>query len=43
MICEISVKSPCVFLEAFQPIRIPESARKVIEKIVENNKPHGVA
>ncbi len=39
MMCEISTKSPSVFLEAYQPLRIPENARKSIEKIVEANKP----
>jgi hypothetical protein len=43
MMCEISVKSPCVFLDAFQPLRLPENARKVIEKIVEVNKPNTFA
>ena len=39
MMCEVSVKSPSVFLEAFEPLRIPENARKSIEKIIETNKP----
>lgn len=39
MMCEISVKSPCVFLEAYQPLRLPENCRKAIEKIIEINKP----
>jgi hypothetical protein len=39
MMCEVSVKSPSVFLEAFEPLRIPENARKNIDKIIENNKP----
>jgi hypothetical protein len=43
MMCEISVKSPCIFLEAFQPLRIPENARKSIEKIIELNKPNNFA
>ncbi len=35
MMCEISAKTPSVFLEAFQPLRMPENARKAIEKIIE--------
>lgn len=39
MMCEISPKSPSILLEAFQPLRMPETARKVIEKAIETNKP----
>jgi hypothetical protein len=35
--------SPAVFLDAFQPLRLPENARKTIEKIVETNKPNTFA
>ena len=43
MMCEISMKSPQVFLEAFEPLRMPENARKAVEKVVENNKPPSFA
>lgn len=39
MMSVVSVKSPAVILEAFQPLRIPDNARKAIERIIENNKP----
>jgi hypothetical protein len=43
MMCELSTKSPSVFLEAFEPLRMPENARKSIEKIIEANKPQTFA
>jgi hypothetical protein len=43
MMCEISAKSPSIFLEAFQPLRMPENARKAIEKAIEFNKPQNFA
>lgn len=35
MMCEVGMKSPQVFLEAFEPLRMPENARKAVEKVVE--------
>eukprot|EP00347_Sterkiella_histriomuscorum_P000651 403375021 len=43
MMCEISVKSPSIFLEAYQPLRMPENARKAVEKAIEANKPSNFA
>lgn len=43
MMCEIGVRSPSVFLEAFQPLRMAEGTRKTIEKIIETNKPPNFA
>lgn len=39
MMCEVSVRGPSVFLEAYQPLRMPENIRKAIEKAIEANKP----
>lgn len=39
MMCEMGVKHPSVILEAFQPLRMPENARKAIEKCISVNKP----
>lgn len=43
MMCEVSVKSPQVFLDSFQPLRMPENARKAVEKCILNNKPSNFA
>mmetsp|Transcript_13749 Transcript_13749/g.9914 ORF Transcript_13749/g.9914 Transcript_13749/m.9914 type:complete len:90 (+) Transcript_13749:557-826(+) len=43
MMCEVSTKSPSVILEAYQPLRMPESARKGIERILEQYKPSTAA
>ena len=39
MACDIGVLSPQVFLESYQPLRMPDYSRKQIEKIVEKHKP----
>ena len=39
MMCEVSCKSPAIMLEAFQPLRMPENARKAVEKAIEMHKP----
>ena len=43
MMCEVGVKSPSIFLEAYQPLRMPENARKAIEKSIQANKPSNFA
>ena len=43
MMSEVSIKSPAVILEAFQPLRMPENARRIIDKIIEQNKPPQIA
>ena len=35
MMCDITNKSPSVFLQAFQPLRMPDGTRKQIEKCLE--------
>ena len=35
MMCDISYKSPSVFLQAFQPLRMPDSTRRMVEKCLE--------
>lgn len=37
--CDISEKSPSIFLQAFQPLRMPDQTRKIIEKCLEQNLP----
>lgn len=39
MMCDISQISPSIFLQAFQPLRMPDQTRKLIEKCVESNLP----
>lgn len=39
MMCELANRSPGVFLQAFEPLRMPESSRKSIEKTINQNKP----
>lgn len=39
MMCELGDKSPTVILNAFQPLRIEDRARKMIEGIVDEHKP----
>lgn len=39
MMCELSNKSPGIFLKSFEPLRIPENARKLIDKTIQANKP----
>jgi hypothetical protein len=34
MMCELANRSPGVFLQAFEPLRMPESSRKSIEKTI---------
>jgi len=43
MMCEVSQKSPSVFLQAFQPLRMPDTTRKIIEKAIETNLPKSFA
>ena len=43
MMCDVSQKSPSVFLQAFQPLRMPDSTRKFIEKCIEANLPKSFA
>jgi hypothetical protein len=35
MMCEVSAKSPQVFLEAYQPLRFPNSARQIFTQVVQ--------
>ena len=39
MMCELSNKSPGIFLQAYEPLRMPDSARRNIEKAIASNKP----
>lgn len=39
MMCEMGNRSPGVMLQAFEPLRMPENARKIVDKIVQANKP----
>lgn len=39
MMCELGNRSPGVFLQAFEPLRMPESTRRIIDKTVQANKP----
>jgi hypothetical protein len=39
MMCELSIRTPSVFLDAYCPLRMPENVRRVIEKAIEINKP----
>lgn len=39
MMCELSNKSPGIFLQAYEPLRMPDSARRNIEKAISANKP----
>jgi hypothetical protein len=34
MMCELGNRSPGLFLKAYEPLRMPENARKVIEKTI---------
>jgi predicted ATP-dependent Lon-type protease len=43
MMCEVSQKSPSIFLEAFQPLRMPDQTRRIIEKCIESNLPKNFA
>lgn len=43
MMCDISQKSPSVFLDAFQPLRMPDQTRRIIEKCIESNLPKAFA
>jgi len=43
MMCDISQKSPSVFLQAFQPLRMPDQTRRIIEKCIESNLPKSFA
>ena len=31
--CELGNRSPGIFLQAFEPLRMPENARKLIDKV----------
>lgn len=39
MMCEISNRSPGVFLQAFEPLRMPDSSRRIIDRTLSQNKP----
>lgn len=39
MMCEMGNRSPGVMLQAFEPLRMPDSARKLVDKVVQANKP----
>lgn len=39
MMCELGNRSPGVFLQAYEPLRMPESTRRIIDKTVQANKP----
>jgi len=43
MMCDISYKSPSVFLQSFQPLRMPDQTRRIIEKCLEHNLPKSFA
>jgi hypothetical protein len=34
MMCELGNRSPGIFLQAFEPLRMPENARRVIDKAI---------
>lgn len=38
MMCEVTHRSPAMFLQSYTPLRVPSAARKVYEKVVQMHK-----
>lgn len=36
--CEVTHRSPAMFLQSYTPLRVPSAARKVYEKVVQMHK-----
>ena len=38
MMCEVTERCPSAFLQAYQPLRLPQNARKVFDKSISTPK-----